>query len=337
MAGMTKRDDYNVDPPCGCVLILHQLMRFCVYFKESCMKKLSAILSATVVGVILWLGAGCDWSSSGGSFNTSKGAGININFSGVYYGNINGRAVDRTSAGTISHLTIRQTGNRVEVIDSQGSRYEGSIGAPDVVAEPRSTGDFPPGAELVQAQISWTGKDGVAQKDVEFVGVIHAVSVEDVKSKSETRVVTDNQSVSRSTSRSEGRTETFVVNNGTNTTITEITTVNTPGDPFYSQTVKTTVIDNRTGAVISRDVQTTGQSQRERTGNTVLETVNTYTLTEANVQYRLEGTWIEKNSPIVSRVDALSRGTYGVITISRRGSQEPPGSLGGGGGGGGGS
>ncbi len=299
------------------------------------MKMKWMLLGATIAGVGLWVGAGCDWSTGGGgSLNTSQGAGVNINFSGVYAGNINGRAVDRTSAGTIASLTIRQTGNRVEVIDSQGSRYEGSVGAPGLVASPGSTGAYPPGAELVQAQISWAGKDGVAQRDIEFVGIIHAVSVEDVKSKTESRVIKDNSSTSRTTTDEQARKQTFTVNNGNNTTITEILTIGNPGDPFYSQTVTTTVIDNQTGAIISRDVKTTGESSRSRTDETIVETVNTYTLTEANVQYRLEGTWIEKNSPIVSRVDAISRGTFGIISITTVGRQEGAGLPGGGGGGG---
>lgn len=279
-------------------------------------------LAAALAGIGMFVGSGCDWSSNSSSLNTSQGAGININFSGVYNGNISGRAVDRTSAGTIASLTIRQSGNRIEVIDSQGSRYEGSVGSPGLIASPGSDGQYPPGAELVQAQISWTGKDGVAQKDVEFVGIIHAVSVEDVKSKTETRVITDNSSKTSTTTEQQGRTQTFTQNNGNTTTITEILTIGNPGDPFYSQTVTTTVIDNKTGLIVSRDVKTTGTTSRERTDEVTVETINTYTLTEANVQYRLEGTWIEKNSPIVSRVDAISRGTFGVITISTVGSQE---------------
>ncbi|MCS6771491.1 MAG: hypothetical protein NZ740_05635 [Kiritimatiellae bacterium] len=294
----------------------------------------SLALTAALTGLGLFLGSGCDWSSNGPSLNTSQGAGININFSGVYYGNINGRAVDRTSAGTISHLTIRQSGNRVEVIDSQGSRYEGTVGAPGLVARPRGDGRFPPGAELVQAQISWRGKDGVAQKDVEFVGIIHAVAVEDVQSKTESRIITDESQSERSREDVQETTETRTENNGQTTTITEITTVGTPTSPFYQQTVIVTVIDNRTGRVLSRNVRTTGNSSRTRTDQRVVETVSTYTLTEANVQYRLEGTWIEKNSPIVSRVDAISRGAFGIVTISTRGAQEGGVPTSGGGGGG---
>lgn len=287
------------------------------------MKMKWMLAPAAILCAGLIVGPGCDWSAGGGdSLNTSQGAGININFSGVYNGNIDGRAVDRTSAGTISFLTIRQTGNRVEVVDSQGSTYEGAVGSPGLVSSATGGGSYPPGAELVQAQISWAGKDEVAQRDVEFVGIIHAVSVDDIQSRTETRTSTDNSSNSSSTSTQQGTTQTFTSNNGSNTTITTVLTIGTPADPFYEQTVTTVVIDNQTGRELSRSVTKTGDSSQSSSDEVVVETVSEYTLTEANVQYRLEGTWIEKNSPIVSRVDALSRGTYGVITISTRGSQE---------------
>ncbi|MCZ7591215.1 MAG: hypothetical protein M5U15_03255 [Kiritimatiellae bacterium] len=107
------------------------------------MKMKCMMLVASLVGVGLLVGTGCDWSSGGDSLNTSQGAGVNINFSGVYNGNIGGRAVDRTSAGNISHLTIRQSGNRIEVVDSQGSHYSGSVGAPGVVSQPTGDGGYP--------------------------------------------------------------------------------------------------------------------------------------------------------------------------------------------------
>lgn len=295
------------------------------------MKMKWMMLSATMIGVGLMLGTGCDWSSGGSSsLNTSQGAGININFSGVYNGNIDGRAVDRTTAGTISYLTIRQTGNQLEVVDSQGSHYEGSVGSPGLVSTAGSDGTFPPGAELVQAQISWAGKDEVAQREVEFVGIIHAVSVEDIEGTTETHTSTDNSSSSSDSSSSSSQnltsSQTYSSNNGSNTTITTINTYGTLGTPFYEQDVITVVVDNSTGQEISRNVTKTGDSSQSSNSSSadqvVVETIDSYVLSEANIQYRLEGTWIEKDSPIVSKVDAISRGAYGVITISTVGSQE---------------
>ncbi|MCO6400975.1 MAG: hypothetical protein J5I99_07100 [Verrucomicrobia bacterium] len=266
-------------------------------------------LAATVAGVGLMLGAGCDWSSQGTSLNTSQGAGVTINFSGVYNGNISGRAVDRTSAGTISRLTIRQSGNRVEVVDSQGSHYEGSVGAPGLVASP-TDGEFPAGAELMQSQISWAGKDGVAQREVEFVGIIHAISVEDISG-------TSKKNVSESTNeKSDNYTYTVTTTYTTNATSAQVITrteraYDGDGNLVFEEVTETTI------PASAGDVKTTTRTVVDNRGKKTTNTVTTdttYRITEQNVQYRLEGTWIEKNSPIVSRVDAISRGASGTIT-----------------------
>lgn len=86
-------------------------------------------------------------------------------------------------------------------------------------------------------------------------------------------------------------------NDGTKTVITETTTIGSSGDPFYSVTIVTTTIENSTGKEISRTTETT----------------TTYNITEANSQYRLQGTWIEDGG-VSTTVDALSPGTAGVIT-----------------------
>ncbi|MCO5061237.1 MAG: hypothetical protein M9963_04430 [Kiritimatiellae bacterium] len=273
------------------------------------MKMKQIMLAATVAGVGLMLGAGCDWSSQGTSLNTSQGAGVTINFSGVYNGNISGRAVDRTSAGTISRLTIRQSGNRVEVVDSQGSHYEGSVGAPGLVASP-TDGEFPAGAELMQSQISWAGKDGVAQREVEFVGIIHAISVEDISG-------TSKKNVSESTNeKSDNYTYTVNTTYTTNATSAQVITrteraYDGDGNLVFEEVTETTI------PASAGDVKTTTRTVVDNRGKKTTNTVTTdttYRITEQNVQYRLEGTWIEKNSPIVSRVDAISRGASGTIT-----------------------
>ncbi|MCO5045160.1 MAG: hypothetical protein M9935_07770 [Kiritimatiellae bacterium] len=273
------------------------------------MKMKQIMLAATVAGVGLMLGAGCDWSSQGTSLNTSQGAGVTINFSGVYNGNISGRAVDRTSAGTISRLTIRQSGNRVEVVDSQGSHYEGSVGAPGLVASP-TDGEFPAGAELMQSQISWAGKDGVAQREVEFVGIIHAISVEDISG-------TSKKNVSESTNeKSDNYTYTVTTTYTTNATSAQVITrteraYDGDGNLVFEEVTETTI------PASAGDVKTTTRTVVDNRGKKTTNTVTTdttYRITEQNVQYRLEGTWIEKNSPIVSRVDAISRGASGTIT-----------------------
>jgi len=316
-------------------------------------------LSAVTFGLV----TGCDWSSKGTSFNTSKGAGVNINFSGLYVGQIDGKVVARTSAGKIDRLTISQTGNRIEVIDSQGSRYEGTVGAPGVVSS-ASGGAFPAGAELVQSQINFAGKDEVAQRDIEFVGIIHAVAVTDING--ERTVITDGETVQTVDADSSGKTNNPCANEvdaaditvtidavppvlviGGVQKVTKTTEIGKPGDPCYEFRKEITfyigdsnisgdppiseVVPVQSGETIievggpGSQVKTSTSSDTRTETDTkegATTTTDEFTLTEANVQYRLEGTWIEKDSPIVSRVDALSRGSYGVLTISRNGGQE---------------
>lgn len=312
-------------------------------------------LSAVTFGLV----AGCDWSSNGTSFNTSKGAGVNINFSGVYNGQIGGKAVAKTTKGTISRLTISQTGNRIEVVDSQGSRYVGSVGAPGVASFDNT---ISAGEEIVQSQISWEGKDEVAQRDVEFVGIIHAVAVTEINGKR--TVQTDGETVTERETNASGKTNnpcassvqagdvtvtidadppTLVI--GGVQKVTKTTEIGSPGDPCYEFRKEITfyvgdsrisgdppiseVVPVQSGETIievggpGSQVRTSTSSESRdevdtREGSTT--TTDEFTLTEANVQYRIEGTWIEKDSPIVSRVDALSRGSFGIVTISSSGS-----------------
>ena len=262
------------------------------------MKKYLVWLCIASLSVVL---AGCDWSAGGSSdgFNTSKGAGVNINVSGVYSGAINGRAVERTSgAGQILSLVVSQSGNTVEVTDNQGSRYQGTIGAPGAVAT-ATGGIYPAGAELVQYQINFSGKDNVAAQDVEFVGTIHAVSVSDIRGTSST----SGSSTTDQNTRTTTETVVDVVKDTTTDTIT--TTIGAPGDPFYRVTTQVIVTDNSTGDVISNTTTTTGTSSTT--------TTRTYSITEANTQMRLEGTWIEAGG-LSARVDAISRGVGGTIT-----------------------
>ncbi|MCZ7591214.1 MAG: hypothetical protein M5U15_03250 [Kiritimatiellae bacterium] len=179
---------------------------------------------------------------------------------------------------------------------------------------------------MVQSQISWQGKDGVAQRDVEFVGVIHAVTVDDIKGSQEVKTSTSTASDSSNSSADGATSKTETVTDGPITTKTKTEIFGEPGTGYYEEIVTVTVIDNTTGKIIKEDTTRSSNSSKSKNNEVITQTVNTYVMTEANIQYRLEGTWIEKNSPIVSRVDAISRGTYGIVTITREGAQEllPP-------------
>lgn len=284
-------------------------------------KNVTASVAGFIAGMIILLNAGCDWSSGGGtdSFNTSQGAGVNINFSGVYRGELSGgKAVDKTSAGNIQTFTISQTGNRLTVVDNQGSSYSGSVGSPGLVAAPVA-GSFPAGAELVQGQVNFSGHDNVSAREIEFVGIIHVVSVTDIQGKTTSKTSssgTTNFSNS-GTSSSQGRTTTRTVNNGTTTTTETINEFGAPGSAFYQVVTTTVVTDNATGAEISRNTTTTGNSGTgsSSANSSITTETTTFSITEANSQYRIEGTWIESGG-FTSGVKARSPGTAGIIQTS---------------------
>jgi hypothetical protein len=131
------------------------------------MKKWYACATAMVMAVALLVLWGCEWEGSD-DFNTSGGAGININFSGTY---------TITGVPGVTTLVLSQTGNTLQGRDNLGTSYSGSIGSPGVVSAPNATtGAYPAGATMLQTQINLT--DGGTTT---IVGNIRAVSVTDVR------------------------------------------------------------------------------------------------------------------------------------------------------------
>ena len=265
------------------------------------MKMLSTAAATVLAGVLLMANSACDWSSSGsaGGFNTSKGAGVSINYSGVYRGEFSGgRAVEKTSRGNITTLTMVQSGNRLTVYDNQGSVYTGTTGSPGVIAEPEGS-TYPFGAEIVQSQISFKGKDNVSALEIEFVGILHVVSVTDIQG-----------NTSESTTESDiedGETQTTVIRNESTTeTITIIS------EPPVLITTRV-ITENSTGRELSRTTST--KKIERKTASTVFQ------ITEANTQLRLEGTWMEKGGT-VSGVKARSAGGIGLVQRTAQASGE---------------
>jgi hypothetical protein len=135
------------------------------------------ILLSLTVAAGFGVFAGCEDWESGDSFNTSQGAGAFVNFSGVYR--------PRTGAflvgSNITQIVLTQVGNSLEVRDSNGSYYQGSVGSPGIVApvDPVS-GMYPAGATMLQGQVNFGGENSITRKNVSFVGIIHAVAVNDV-------------------------------------------------------------------------------------------------------------------------------------------------------------
>ncbi|MGA0368360.1 MAG: hypothetical protein ACO3N7_02795 [Kiritimatiellia bacterium] len=140
----------------------------------------------------------CDWSSgSQESFNTSGGSN-NVNISGFYRGINGGRLVSQTSNGNILSMTIQQSGNRVDVIDNQGSKYQGSIGAP-LVSDVVNGSVLNAGATVASYQISFSGRDGVAGRDINFTGVLTILAVSDIDSSTGTSTSGVNNSTNTNT------------------------------------------------------------------------------------------------------------------------------------------
>lgn len=146
--------------------------------------------SALAIAATVFLTA-CDWSSgSSEDFNTSGGS-ANVNVSGFYQGVQGAPVVARTSRGGIESLVIQQSGNRIDVTDSNGSTYTGSIGSPNLLA---SGNAIPAGAAAATFQISFSGRDGVSAKDIQFTGVLTIVTVTNIFGDTDTRIVTRDSS-----------------------------------------------------------------------------------------------------------------------------------------------
>ncbi len=286
-------------------------------------KNIPAVLLALAMTGLM----GCDWSSNSTSLNTSQGAGVNINFSGVYDGNLaGGKVVSKPSKGNIVRLVISQSGNRVEVVDNQGSRYEGTVGSPGVVSQPDSSGAYPVGAELVQAQISFSGKDEVAQRNIQFVGVIHAVAVEDVKGESKTSTSTDTDGSNNSETKTYNYTSTVTTNfnvvNGSTITTTD-RGYDGDGNLVYQVVTTETILPSGDKITETETVLDTRTKTSTTANTTTKTTTSSFKITEANSQYRLEGNWIEEAGN-ASGVDAISPGTAGVITTTTESASETP-------------
>lgn len=243
---------------------------------------------ATLVVVMMVVGliSGCDWTTGGSGFGTAD-----VNFSGTYRGHLGGgRAVSQTSGGQISRLVISQQGDALEVLDNNGSVYRGRIGSVSTVTVSGDADGFSAGDQLAHAQVSWSGHDNVAARQIEFTGNISVVAVTQI----------DGQASETSTSDiSEGRTETEVIDgNEITVTITEVIDV--------GGTLEETEI------VITRDRVTGEELSRTTETRTLSSTSSEFILTAQNTQYQLQGTWVESGG-VVAEVNALAAGSAGRI------------------------
>lgn len=134
------------------------------------MNNIARVAVAAFVVSALCVLQGCEWEDSG-SFNTSRGAGVNVNFSGFY----RPKSGDYIAGSNVTYLVLTQTGNALEAYDNNNNYYSGSVGAPGIMGKPGSSGAYSSGANLLQAQISFSGVNS-DRKTVQFVGVVRAVA-----------------------------------------------------------------------------------------------------------------------------------------------------------------
>ena len=256
---------------------------------------------------LLMLSGGCDWGSGGGnSFNSSEGAGVQVNFSGYYSGNYpDGKAVETSSGAPITHLTMTEAGNACQVIDNNGNKYNGSFGSPGLVYSTGNSSNsvIPAGAELMNAQVNFSGTDYSSGHKVTFVGVIHVVAVQDIQ----TTVSGSGSGATNGTSTTgNGQAQTTTTSDdGTNTVVTE--TIPTGSG---TTTIVTTYNDTTHQQVSQTTTTTANASNSSGSGS---GQSSTYSITGANANYELQGQWVEQNGN-TSGVDALSAAGSGVVS-----------------------
>jgi len=194
------------------------------------MKCLSRLFVTVVSLAGVFAFTACDWSSgSQENFNTSGGASV-VNVSAFYQGLNGSRMVARTSRGNIVSMTIQQSGNRVDVVDNQGSTYTGTIGSP-LFSGDLENGTISAGTSAATYQISFSGRDDVAGKDINFTGILTFVTLTQVNASSES-------TTGSSSSSSDTSTTPIVVTNpdGSTTTTTTSSSSDSAGSSSSSFT-----------------------------------------------------------------------------------------------------
>ncbi len=239
----------------------------------------ASFLGCGALAVALLAGcSGSDFQDDG--LNTSS-AGANINFTGFYARAGGGKIVSNTTGAPITSLTIHQTGNVIDAVDNNGSKYHGKTGVPNSFV-PVGAGQITNSQRVAESQVVMEGFDNTSGKKVEIVGVFSVVAVQDIFSSTST------QGHNVSTSQSQ---------TGSSTT---------------GQSVVTVIITPN-----STNTFSTGQSSGESGSRTETSTssgtvTQTFGLTRGNSQYELRGTWIEEGGA-TGTISATSPGGAGTI------------------------
>ena len=166
---------------------------------------------------------------------------------------------------------------------------------------------IPTGAQLASFQVSWSGKDGVAQRDIAFSGVISVVAIESIQGTRQTTTRVDDSAVANTTTDQQNTNSTSGDSRNASTTETITTTSNTQqtGGNNQGQAVTegsdSSIVRTTTDASQFAN-QSLGVSDRTQTTadtttvNTTTVTQNDFVLTDANTQYRLRGSWVENGA-----------------------------------------
>ncbi len=253
------------------------------------MKSLPKTFSVVTAAACTLFLVACDWSSGGSSnsFNTSNASNLS-NISGFYQGTSSNEVVRGSG---ISHLTVQQSGTRLEVVDSRGNRYTGSVGAPLLVANLREGSSISAGAQVASYQLSFSGNG------VEFTGVVNLISVSDILGN--TRNVDDDHNTTDSSTTS----------SSSSTTTTSETVIPPQQGVDGVEPGSTTESENTTGGSSERTRESTRSDSRS--------SYTEFELTDANTQLRMRGTWIQNGR--ASSLDARAAGIMGNISTDGTG------------------
>lgn len=157
------------------------------------MKKFLRVFPVVVLALFAGVYSGCEWEAdSDNAYNTSQWSGVELNFSGQYVARTDGGELV-TGRPDITYFLITQTGNRLDVLDNLGTRYEGSTGTPAMIAEPLEVGTdgtprYPEGALMSLMNFTFRNEGSAASihDDVIFEGFLRFLSITDIEGSTST-------------------------------------------------------------------------------------------------------------------------------------------------------
>jgi len=262
--------------------------------EEETMKTMRQTVSVVLLALLLMPLTGCEWEGAGDGFNTSRGAGMSVNFSGVYREKPSKSVVGGRG---ISHLVLTQTGNMLEVLDSNNRYFKGTVGSPGVVAPADAAGGYPVGADMMQAQVNFSGGD------VEFMGLIRVITVVDVRS------TTESDSHTETDDHTNTKTEGETTSSSTSTDATSQTDIEQQQGPA----VITSSVVVQTSDSTSEDEDDTTSTTEGTTDTETYDETKTFEIDESSAMYVLEGNWVEGGS--VHSVSAMTHANAGSFVL----------------------